>query len=115
MKISVKTNTDGVVIGYGICLTSDHNPLLDGSVIETDVDLESVVGNYRLADGIIELIPESERPTIQYPKTPIDVLRDDVNSTTLGMEITRTALTFKINQLQSMVEGLLPSALPQEG
>jgi hypothetical protein len=49
------------------------------------------------------------------PKTETQILRDDVNSTTLGMEITRTALTFKINQLQSMVEGLLPSTQSQEG
>ena len=64
MKLSILTDTNGVVTGYGVCLSEEHNPLPNGVIIETDVDHELLIGNYKFIGGILIELPEEEKPLI---------------------------------------------------
>lgn len=67
MKISVVTDGNNVVTAYGVCLSNTHEPLPNGIIIETDVDLETLIGNYKLIDGVPIELQESEK-TIPVPE-----------------------------------------------
>ena len=63
MKISVLTNETNVITAYGVCLSDTHEPLPNGTIIETDVDLETLIGNYKLVDGALVELQELEKIT----------------------------------------------------
>jgi hypothetical protein len=64
MKISILTNENNIVAAYGICLSDTHNPLPNGIIIETDIDTELLMGNYKLVDGALIELFEEEKPLI---------------------------------------------------
>lgn len=64
MKVSILVDENQVVTAYGVCLSDTHKPFSSGVVMETDVDLETLIGNYRLNDDTLVEIPEGERVSI---------------------------------------------------
>jgi len=58
MRISVLTDQNQAITSYGVCLSTDHNPLPNGIIVDTDIDIETIVGNYTLQNGILVIIPD---------------------------------------------------------
>lgn len=76
MKISILLNENLVITSYGICLNENHMPLENGTIIETNLDLDNVelINNYKLVNGqLIELIGNEKltlvTTTISKPTT----------------------------------------------
>ncbi len=61
MRISVEIDSNNIVTGYGICLSDEHVPLENGTLVETEIDVDTIIGNYKLVDGVLIEMTEDEK------------------------------------------------------
>ena len=99
MKISVIINANHVVTSYGICLSDTHIPISNGIIVETEVDVETIIGNYKLENGmLVEMTVEEkqiELDNIVIPKTELELLKElfAINQDTIDYRFTSVETT----------------------
>ena len=91
MRISVIINANQVVTSYGICLSDTHIPIPNGIIVETEVDVETIIGNYKLENGmLVEMTVEEkqiELDNIVIPKTELELLQEQLLGTQDNFDI----------------------------
>ena len=99
MLIAVKTDVNNVVVSYAVVLNNDLN--YEGALIETDLDLDLIqlVGNYKVADGVLVELAEEEKQTIETKPTVsqrIAVLQEKIS-------VLQTQVPLQISELEAQI------------
>lgn len=74
-QIMVQLDAKNVVVGYGICLNDQHEPIPNGIKITTDLNINDINFNYKLIDGILIELEESEKPIIEPSLSELEKIR----------------------------------------
>ena len=66
MKICIVLNKYNTIEKYGVCLTDNHIPILNGIIVETDINLKEVniVNNYKLVNDKLVVLTEQEKENL---------------------------------------------------
>ncbi|MBN1067183.1 hypothetical protein DVW02_04180 [Clostridium botulinum] len=60
-----------MIVNVGFILNENHIPFKNGTIIETDIDIEKIANNYKLVDEqLIELTTEEKEHLFFKPKEP---------------------------------------------
>lgn len=92
-KICILLDSNNVIKSCGICLSENHIPLENGTIIETDLDLESIdlVDNYKLVNGeVVELTAEEKEilfPTPTPQPTATELIIQKLNEANMTISL----------------------------
>ena len=79
-RLHVVVDSNSIVSSYGVCLSETHVPIENGILVETNLDLDTVilVGNYKLVDGELIELTEEEKPVLPQELSKLEILENEV-------------------------------------